>query len=48
MEIIEADDSACIALTDAPIDGQHGEMRCLTRTDLSDYDYVTIGMVLFL
>ena len=48
VEIIEADDSACIALTDAPIDGQHGEMRCLTRTDLSDYDYVTIGMVLFL
>ena len=43
MEVIEADDSACIALTDAPIDWQHGEMQCLTGRDLSYYDYVAIG-----
>jgi hypothetical protein len=43
VEVIEADNSACIALTDAPIDWQHGEMQCLTGRDLSDYDYVAIG-----
>ena len=48
VEVIEADNSAYIALTDAPIDWQHGEMRCLTGRDLSHYDYVAIGMVLFL
>jgi len=43
VEAIEADDSACIALTDALIDWQHGEMWCLTGSDLSDYDCVAIG-----
>ena len=43
MEVIEANNSACIVLTDAPIDWQHGEMQCLTGRDLSDYDYVAIG-----
>jgi hypothetical protein len=43
VEIIEADNSACIALTEAPVDWQHGEMKCLTGRDLSDYDYINIG-----
>ena len=43
MEVIEADSSACIALTDTSVDWQHGEMRCLTGRDLSDYDYISIG-----
>lgn len=43
VEVIEADNSACIALTEAPVDWQHGDMRCLTGRDLSDYDYVSIG-----
>jgi hypothetical protein len=43
VEVIEADNSACIALTEAPVDWQHGEMRCLTGRDLSDYDYISIG-----
>jgi hypothetical protein len=43
VEVIEADNSACIALTEAPVDWQHGEMRCLTGRDLSDYDYINIG-----
>jgi hypothetical protein len=43
VEVIEADHSACIALTEAPVDWQHGEMRCLTGRDLSDYDYINVG-----
>ena len=43
MEVIEANNSACIVLTDAPIDWQHGEMQCLTGRDLLDYDYFAIG-----
>ena len=43
VEVVEADNSACIALTDTPVDWQHGDMRCLTGKDLSDYDYVSIG-----
>ena len=44
VEVIEVDNSACISLTDAPIDWRHGEMQCLTGRDLSDYDYyVAIG-----
>ncbi len=43
VEIIEANNSTCIALTDTPVDWQHGDMRCLTGIDLSDYDYVSIG-----
>ena len=43
MKVIEADNSSFIALTDAPVDWQHGEMRCLTGRDLSDYDYISIG-----
>jgi hypothetical protein len=43
VEVIEADNSACIALTEAPVDWQHGEMRCLTGRDPSDYDYINIG-----
>ena len=43
VELIEADNSACIALTEAPVDWQHGEMRCLTGRDLSEYAYINIG-----
>ena len=43
MEVIEGDNSSCIAMTDAPVDWQHGEMRCLTGRDLSDYNYISIG-----
>jgi hypothetical protein len=42
MEVIEADNSACVALTEVPVDSQHGEMRCLTGMDLSDYDHINI------
>jgi hypothetical protein len=38
VEVIEADNSI-----ETPVDWQHGEMRCLTGRDLSDYDYINIG-----
>ena len=41
--VVEADNSACIALAEAPVDWQHCEMSCLTGRDLSDYDYISIG-----
>src|SRR4051812_31498329 len=43
VEVVEADNSACIAMTDVPVDWQLGNMACLTGRDLSDYDYVSIG-----
>ncbi|XP_037489050.1 uncharacterized protein LOC119367715 [Triticum dicoccoides] len=43
VEVVEADNSACIALAEAPVDWQHCEMSCLTGRDLSDYDYISIG-----
>jgi hypothetical protein len=42
VEVIEAETSACTALAEVPVDSQHGEMRCLTGRDLSDYDYINI------
>ena len=43
VEVIEADNLACIALAETQVDWQRGEMRCLTGRDLSDYDYISIG-----
>lgn len=43
VEVIEADNSACITLSDAPVDWQHGEMWCLSGRDFSDCDYLSIG-----
>jgi hypothetical protein len=43
VEIIKADDSACVALAESQEYLQEGEVKCLTRRDLSDYDYVSIG-----
>jgi hypothetical protein len=43
VEIVEADDSACVALTESQGDLQEGEVRCLMGRDLSDYDYVSVS-----
>jgi hypothetical protein len=42
VEIIRADDSACVALAETQVDIQGGKMECLTRRDLTDYDFVSI------
>jgi hypothetical protein len=43
VEKVIADDEACIAFTDAHIDMQGGQMRCLSGRDLMEYDYVSVG-----
>jgi hypothetical protein len=43
VEVVEADNSACIAVTEVSVDWQLGNMQCLTGRDLSDYDYISIG-----
>jgi hypothetical protein len=43
VEIIKADDSACVALAKIQ-DGLHdGEVKCLMGQDLLDFDYVSVG-----
>ena len=44
VKVVRADNSTCIALTEAPVDWQLGDMQCLTGRDLSDYDYISIGI----
>ena len=43
VEVVEVDNSACIAVTEVSVDWQLGNMQCLTGRDLSDYDYISIG-----
>jgi hypothetical protein len=43
VEIVQADDSACIALAESPSDFQDKEVKCFTGTDLSEFDYVSVG-----
>ena len=43
MEVVKADNSACIAMTEVSVDWQLGNMQCLTDRDLLDYDYISIG-----
>jgi hypothetical protein len=43
VEIIEADDTTCVAVAESQVDLQGGEMKCLTDRDLTEYDYVSIG-----
>ena len=41
MEVVRADDSAFIALAEAPIDWQHPNATCLSRRDLSEFDFLS-------
>jgi hypothetical protein len=43
VEIVQVDDSACIALAESPSDFQDKEVKCLTGRDLSEFDYVSVG-----
>jgi hypothetical protein len=43
IEVMKADDSACVALAEAQGNLQEGELKCLTGRDLFDYDYISIG-----
>jgi hypothetical protein len=43
VEVVQADEDVCIAMTESQVDIQGGKMKCLTSMDLSGYDYVSIG-----
>jgi hypothetical protein len=43
VEVIRADDSACVALVESPSDFQDKEVKCLMGRDLSEFDYVSVG-----
>jgi hypothetical protein len=43
VEMVQADEDVCIAMTESQVDIQGGKMKCLTSRDLSGYDYVSIG-----
>jgi hypothetical protein len=38
VEVVGADNSTCVALTESQEDFQDGEVKCLTGRDLSEYD----------
>ena len=41
VEIVRADDSAFIALAEAPVDWQHPNATCLSGRDLSEFDFLS-------
>ena len=41
IEIVYADDSACIALTESIVDWQHSNVTCLSGRDLSEFDFLS-------
>jgi hypothetical protein len=43
VEVIQADEDVCIAMTESQVEIQGGEMRCLTGRDLMGYDYISVG-----
>jgi hypothetical protein len=43
LEVIQANNSACIAVAKSQDGLQDGEVECLTGQDLSKYDYVSVG-----
>jgi hypothetical protein len=43
IEVVQADTSAYIALADAMADWQHGSTKCLSGSDLSGYDFLSIS-----
>jgi hypothetical protein len=43
IEVIEADDSVCVAMAEPQENLPEGKVKCLTGRDLSGYDYISIG-----
>jgi hypothetical protein len=43
VEVVEANEGSCIAMTESLVEVQGNLMRCLTRRDLFEYDYVSIS-----
>jgi hypothetical protein len=47
VEVVQADEDMCIAITESQVDIQGGKMKCSTSRDLSVYDYVRVDKVGF-
>jgi hypothetical protein len=43
VEVIALEDSVCVALAEARSDTQSGNTACLSRRDLSKYDYISVS-----
>jgi hypothetical protein len=43
VEVVQADEDVCIAVTESQVDIHGGKMKCLTGRDLSGYDHVSVG-----
>jgi hypothetical protein len=43
VEVVQADEDACIIMTESQVDIQGGKMKCLTNRDLMGYDYVIVS-----
>jgi hypothetical protein len=43
VEVVQADEDVCIAVTESQVDIQGRKMKCLTGRDLMGHDYVSIG-----
>jgi hypothetical protein len=43
VEVVQADEDVCIAMTESRVDIQGGKMNCLTGRDLMGYDYISVG-----
>jgi hypothetical protein len=43
VEMVEADEEACVAMVESQIDVQDRFMKCLSRQDFSEYDYISMG-----
>jgi hypothetical protein len=43
VEVVEADEIACVAVDETEVDVQDGHMECLTGWDLTVYDYMSVS-----
>jgi hypothetical protein len=43
VEVVQADEDVCIAMTETQVDIQGGKMMCLTGRDLLGYDYISVS-----
>jgi hypothetical protein len=43
VEVVQANEDVCIAMTESQVNFQGGKMKCLTGRDLTGYDYISAG-----
>jgi hypothetical protein len=43
VEVVDVDDSACVAIAESQGDLQDDEVKCLTGRDLSEFDFISVG-----